>query len=96
MPLPAPIEDEVVHVLEKRDLADDIEVEVVPDVAAEVLGEVAHDLALVDAARGSPPLALELAHSVLGGCAVMPPCSPTTPRSAAAANPSCRCTPQPA
>jgi len=50
-------------VLEEGDLADEVEAEVVLDVPAESLGEVAHDLALVDAAGGGPPLALELAHT---------------------------------
>jgi hypothetical protein len=43
-------------------LAHEVEAEVVLDVPAEPLGEVADDAALVDAARGRPPLPLVLPH----------------------------------
>lgn len=45
-------------------LADEVEAEVVLDVAAEPLRQVADDAALVDAARGRPPLPLVLPHPV--------------------------------
>jgi hypothetical protein len=58
------LEHEIVHVLEQRYLADEVEAEVVPDVPAQPLRQVADDAALVDAARGRPPLPLVLPHPV--------------------------------
>jgi hypothetical protein len=54
------LEHQVVHVLEQRHLPDEVEAEVVLDVPAEALREVAHDAALVHAAGGRPALPLVL------------------------------------
>ena len=78
------LEDEVVHVVEEGDLADEVEAEVVLDVAAEALGEVADDLALVHPARRRPPLPLELPHPlpepVRHPLVLHPPLQPAQPR----------------